>query len=267
MATYDIGDVVTLTCTVRDEAGALADAEAITCTITLPDGTTTSPTPAHPSTGTYTTPYTGSLEGLHGVLWVATGANAGAYRDSFTVLAATTPLLSLDDVKARLNISDTTNDEELRRISAAATARLALEARRVLASTTQTVTVDMTGLSRRVLTLPKPCWLSISSVTDNGTAVDAADWLLDETGQTLTKRIGYGVWTGEVTVTGRAGVTGDDLAIAQQAALELTAHLWETQRVPMGRNSAPGPVPGMGYALPNRVSEMIAPLCLPGGFA
>jgi len=266
MATYDIGDVVTLTCTVRDAGGALADAGAITCTITLPDGTTTSPTPAHPSTGTYTATGPVSLEGLHGVLWAATGTNASAYRDSFTVLAAGTPLLSLADVKARLNITDTTNDEELRRIAAAATARLAAETHRTLASVTQTATVDMTGLGRTIVTLPKPCWLSITSVTDDGASVDADDWRLDETGQTLTRRNGA-TWMGEVTVTGRAGVTGDDLAIAQQAALELTAHLWETQRVPMGRNSAPGPVPGMGYALPNRVSEMIAPLCLPGGFA
>jgi len=266
MATYDLGDVVTLTATVRDATGALADAGAITCTITLPDGTTTSPTPAHPSTGTYTATYTGSLEGLHGVLWTATGANAGSFRDSFTVLAAGTPLLSLDDVKDRLNITDTSNDEELRRIAAAATARLAAETHRTLASVTQTATVDMTGLGRRVLTLPKPCWLSITSVTDDGASVDADDWRLDETGQTLTRRNGA-TWMGEVVVTGRAGVIGDDLAIAQQAALELTAHLWETQRVPMGRNMAAGPVPGMGYALPNRVSEMIAPLCLPGGFA
>ena len=267
MSTYDLGDPVGLSVNIRDTAGALANAGAVTLTITLPDGTTASPSVTNSATGVYTAAYSPTVVGLHGVLWTATGANASAYRDSFTVLAAGVPLISLADVKARLNITDTTNDEELRRISAAATARLALEARRVLASTTQTVTVDMTGLSRRVLTLPKPYWLSITSVTDGGTGVDADDWLLDETGQTLTKRIGYGVWTGEVTVTGRAGVTGDDLAIAQQAALELTAHLWETQRVPMGRNSAPGPVPGMGYALPNRVSEMIAPLCLPGGFA
>lgn len=266
MATYDLGDPVGLSVNIRDTAGALANAGAVTLTITLPDGTTASPSVTNSATGVYTAAYSPTVVGLHGVLWAATGTNASAYRDSFTVLAAGTPLLSLADVKARLNITDTDNDEELRRIAAAATARLAAETHRTLASVTQTATVDMTGLGRTIVTLPKPCWLSITSVTDDGASVDADDWRLDETGQTLTRRNGA-TWMGEVTVTGRAGVTGDDLAIAQQAALELTAHLWETQRVPMGRNSAPGPVPGMGYALPNRVSEMIAPLCLPGGFA
>jgi hypothetical protein len=67
-----------------------------------------------------------------------------------------------------------------------------------------------------------------------------------------------------VAVTGTVGVAGDDLAIAQQAVLELTAHLWETQRTPMGRNAVAGPVPGMGYALPNRVDEMLEPLIVRG---
>ena len=34
------------------------------------------------------------------------------------------------------------------------------------------------------------------------------------------------------------------------------------ERTPMGRNALAGPVPGMGYALPNRVDEMLAPLRL-----
>lgn len=101
MATYDIGDVVTLTCTVRDEAGALADAEAITCTITLPDGTTTSPTPTHPSTGTYTATYTPAVAGRFAVKWLATGANAGAFADDFTVVAGV-PLLTRSHLEAHL---------------------------------------------------------------------------------------------------------------------------------------------------------------------
>ena len=101
MATYDIGDVVTLTCTVRDAAGALADAGAITCTITLPDGTTTSPTPAHPSIGTYTATYTPAAAGRFAVKWVATSTNAGAFADDFTVIGAV-PLLTRAHLEAHL---------------------------------------------------------------------------------------------------------------------------------------------------------------------
>jgi hypothetical protein len=101
MATYDIGDVVTLTCTVRDAGGALADAGAITCTITLPDGTTAGPTPAHPSTGTYTATYTPAAAGRFAVKWVATGTNAGAFADDFTVIGSV-PLLTRSHLETHL---------------------------------------------------------------------------------------------------------------------------------------------------------------------
>ena len=101
MATYDLGDVVTLTATVRDANGALADAGAITCTIALPDGTTTSPTPTHPSTGTYTATYTPAAAGRFAVKWLATGANAGAFADDFTVVAGV-PLLTRSHLEAHL---------------------------------------------------------------------------------------------------------------------------------------------------------------------
>lgn len=265
MASYDVGDVVPLSVTVRDAAGAAADATAVVLTLTLPDGTTVTPTVAHPATGSYTATYPAASAGLHGVSWVATGTNASAYRDSFTVSDTATPLLALDDIKARLNTTQDTNDEELRRFQAAASARIAMETGRVLAPRLTVQTVDMTGRNSAVLTVPQPCLLSISAVTDGGVALASDEWTLDRSGQLLTRR--NATWTGEVQISGLAGVAGDDLVVAQQATLELLAHLWETQRTPAGRNALAGPVPGMGYALPNRVTEMLAPLVVPGGFA
>ena len=101
MTVYTLGDVVTLSCTVRDAAGALADAGAITCTITLPDGTTTSPSPAHPSTGTYTATYTPAAAGRFAVKWLATGTNAGAFADDFTVIGSV-PLLTRSHLETHL---------------------------------------------------------------------------------------------------------------------------------------------------------------------
>ena len=265
MGTYDVGDVVPLSVVVRDGAGAPADATAVVLTVTLPDGTTTTPTVAHPSTGSYTATYAATTARLHGVSWTATGTNASAYRDSFTVTESVTPLLALDDIKARLNTTQDTNDEELRRFQSAAAARIAMETGRVLAPRLTVQTVDMTGSDRAVLTIPQPCLLSVSAVTDGGVALASDEWELDPSGQLLTRR--NATWTGEVQISGLAGVAGDDLVVAQQATLELLAHLWETQRTPAGRNALAGPVPGMGYALPNRVAEMVAPLVIPGGFA
>lgn len=88
MATYDLGDVVTLTFEIRDTSGALADATAVTLTVTLPDGTPQPLTPTHPSTGTYQANYTPSATGRYVARLVATGANAGAFTTGFTVTTA-----------------------------------------------------------------------------------------------------------------------------------------------------------------------------------
>ena len=48
---YDLGDVATLAVQIKDSTGTLANAGALAATITLPDGTTTTPTVSNPSTG------------------------------------------------------------------------------------------------------------------------------------------------------------------------------------------------------------------------
>lgn len=90
MAIYDIGDVVALAVAVTDSSGAAADAGAVTATIILPDGTTATPTVAHPAVGSYTTLYTPTTAGRYTVKWVATGVNASAFTDSFAVSQAGT---------------------------------------------------------------------------------------------------------------------------------------------------------------------------------
>ena len=55
---YDLGDVVSLSVNVVDSAGAAANATAVVCTVTLPDGTTATPDVTNSATGTYTIAYT-----------------------------------------------------------------------------------------------------------------------------------------------------------------------------------------------------------------
>lgn len=261
----DFGDVVALGVTVRDATGTPANATAVTCTVTEPDGTVTAVPTSNVGAGEYVASIVPTQAGLHGVHWVATGTNASAYRDSFTVAAPSVPLVSLREVKDRLNITDDSKDEELRRICAAAAGRAAAEVGRALSVRTTTQTKDMTDRDALVLAVPVPALLSVDSVTQDGVAV--TDWVLSDDGQYL-RRQGRSRWTGVVQIVGTVGVAGDDLAVAQQAVLELIAHLWETQRTPMGRNMPmDGPRPGVGYSLPNRVVEMLDPLRLPGGFA
>ena len=88
MSTYDLGDVVALSATVRDEDGDLVDAGSIVCTVTLPDGTSATPTVTRASLGTYTATYTPAAVGRYLVRWVTTGAGAAAFADDFTVISA-----------------------------------------------------------------------------------------------------------------------------------------------------------------------------------
>lgn len=78
---------------------------------------------------------------------------------------------------------------------------------------------------------------------------------------------------GPYTVTYQAGRTAVPPTI-KLAALILLQHLWRTQygasRVPVGGAddwSMNDPVPGFGYAVPNRVLQLLEPFKLPPGVA
>ena len=112
---YDIGDPVALSVTTTDSSGNPANPGAITLTVTLPDGTTATPSVTSNPVGTHTASYTTTQEGRHGVSWVATGVNLSAYADSFNV-DAWRGLVSVAEAKDHLNASGITaaNEEELR---------------------------------------------------------------------------------------------------------------------------------------------------------
>ena len=103
---YDVGDVVTL-------SWAYGLATTAVVTVTLPDGTTS--TPSVSGTTSFTASFTTTLAGYHRVRWVGTGSNPGAYEDAFNVeLSTVEPILGLADAKAFLRISTTDHDDELR---------------------------------------------------------------------------------------------------------------------------------------------------------
>lgn len=129
MTTYEVGQTATVALKVYDSAGALADLGGgnPTCTVTKPDGTTTTATVTKNSTGYYQGAYTTTTAGRHRFTFTGTGTNSGAlpWSDVVDVWPADPRLiLSLSDAKAALNVPAGTrvNDDELRLYIAATTA-------------------------------------------------------------------------------------------------------------------------------------------------
>lgn len=265
---YDLGDPVPLGVEVRNSAGALANATAVTLTVTLPDGTTATPTVSNPSTGSYTATYTPAAAGRFTARWVATGTNACAYTTEFTVDdPALLSLVSLAEFKTHLNITATTSDDELRDTLTAATAAAEGWCNRALTRRSVTETYDG---GTHALRLRTPVALSVTTVTENSVTVASTGWQLDS-GVVLRRLSGTSpsTWTagvGVVSVTYATGVQGRDLDIARRGVLGIGKHLWDTQRGAMriGPRDDDQWVPGMGFAIPNRASQLLALIALPG---
>jgi hypothetical protein len=103
------GAVVPLTWTNTDTSGNPQNAATVTVTVTLPDGTTATPTVTHGGTGVYSAAYTTTQAGHHLVLWVAADATyPGAFADSFEVQAQSDPtIVSQAEAKEILQLTGT----------------------------------------------------------------------------------------------------------------------------------------------------------------
>jgi hypothetical protein len=116
MEYFVVGQVVRLTHTVYNDAGALTNPATITVTITLPDGTSSGPlTPANTGTGLYKYDYTTVQAGRHVYWWTSTSPTAPD-DGMFYVHATTVGIVSLGDAKSHLNkaTGSAPDDEELR---------------------------------------------------------------------------------------------------------------------------------------------------------
>lgn len=261
---FDIGAVVPLGAEVRDDSNQLANAGSMALTIALPDGTSVSVSPVTPtSTGVYAHDYTTTQAGRHTVRWVATGLHAGAYTDSFDVRETTPPtLLSLADAKRHLNKSGSADDDEVRAWIEATTRAVEFFVGPVVV---RTVTETHDALQARALVLRERPVLELVSVVPvrTGGATVAVDGLdVDEHG--IVRRLDGGYLCGPLRVTytaGRRVITANITA----AARIILQHLWRTQMGP-GRTSRGSqdfdvtePIPGLGYAIPNRAVQLLNP--------
>lgn len=115
---YPLGEPVPLTFEVLDTNGDLADAGAVTLTVTLPNGTTANPSVTHSDTGVYLCDYIPATAGRHAARFVATGTNSGAAEDVFDVIAAGLAYVPVSDVRDYLGSTSATDAEILDALTA-----------------------------------------------------------------------------------------------------------------------------------------------------
>lgn len=275
---FDLGDTARLTATCTDPGGTATNATGVTLTITLPDGTTATPAVTNPPTvtGQYSVDYVTTQAGRHLVRWVFTGP-ACAYTDAMDVRDAAPPLLySLADAKKHLNIpaTSTTQDEELRGFIEATTRCVEYFTGAVAR---RTVTEIVHGGSARMILRQAPV-LSVQSITGVNPwqldiPVDALD--IDTDTGVLRRTDWLLFWRGPYRVVYTAGRTTMPANVALAGRIILQ-HLWRTQYGSSRARAAVGggedysvsePIPGLGYAIPNRALQLLQADVQPGGFA
>lgn len=165
--------------------------------------------------------------------------------------------VDLNTLKLFLNIplAVTKDDTELQRTLDAAEQTIA---RKVGPLEPTPVNRTVTALAGGRILLPIKNVLSVLSVTRSGTAA-AVTAVVDSVGVvTLPGTIAAGSYVVSV-LAGFYELPGD----LEQAVLELTRHLWTSQRGPAARRGADA-APLAGYLLPLRVQELLEPYELPG---
>ncbi|MCX4786466.1 phage head-tail connector protein [Streptomyces sp. NBC_01221] len=180
-------------------------------------------------------------------------------------------LLTLDEAKAQLDIETTADDQELQAYIDSLTAVIErhtgpVEKRPV------TEQVDSRGSRLALSQVPAVSLTSITPIFNGGLAIDVGDLALDGDAGVLWRRdrqVFYGGPWRVVYVAGR----GEVPATIKLAALFLLQHLWRTQygaaRGGGGADdySVTEPIPGFGYAIPNRVLELLEAFKAPPGVA
>ena len=260
----------------RDATGALADASPLTLTVNKPDGTTqVYSSLTHDSTGLYhqDLPDT-DLAVLGAYQWYAVGT-VGSFKavlpsGKFDVFAPDeVTVLSLADAKDFIDIPQATtkyDDEIARKISVI---EGMLERMTGGPIVNRTIVDERTevGSGYHTLTVRYRPLVSVTSITDvaSGTALAVTDLDVDTATGVIRRKLNLPFWSRGpyylITYVAGQGVVTP--AAFSEAASVILQHLWESQR---GQSSVPQyggeetvTLPGLGYAIPNRAAELLAP--------
>lgn len=268
MARYPLGGPVRVSTTVR-VAGVLTTPTAIELDVLAPDGTTaTYDAPSTTGTGLYYQDIPAAdlpAVGRYRFTWTTTGTGAGVVPGSFDVYAADDlSIISLEDAKQQLTMpaSSTVNDDELRFMVASATSVIERLAGAVVPRTvTETVRQRGGCASLMLPTCPVLSVTSLTSIADS-LSYDVSALYVDSPLAGIVRRAdGGAIRGGPWTAVYRAGRVEVPPNIGLAARM-LVQHLWETQRG--GPPSAPrmevgveGVTPGVWFAVPNKVKELL----------
>lgn len=233
----NLGGIIRLTYSVRDDTGTLTNPSAATLTITQPDGTPAAGivvdiTPA--VTGQLVHDFTPTQAGLHSVRWATTGPTT-AEDDTFTAEAPGGMLVSVDEALAHLRASGViTSDadrEQVQWLCLVATDAIERDLDRILVR--RTVTEVHNGSTSAIILRRTPV-ISITSVTESGVLVDPSGYLLDtSTGflyrgtTSYANRFAFGYQN--VSVTYVAGYANPP-RVARLAALNLVQSMWQSSQ-------------------------------------
>lgn len=239
MATIDIGDPLpNLAVLVENPPGTPVNVGAMVLTITLPDGTTTSPAVTNPSTGNYASTYVAVMGGLHRARWVGTGANACVLEQWRSVGDP----VDIAELRTALKIAGTTTDDQLYQWAAAATEWVEREAGGI-ALRPRTV-VDVRAGGKYAVALSRRPVKSVTTVTENGTTLTAADYEVNPVTGLLyrgTARSGSS-WADGATAVRATYVVDADLVEARYrlAIVEYVRYLAAGYRGSSGQPAAGG---------------------------
>lgn len=266
---YDIADSVPIAWDVKDAAGVLTNATTAVLTVTLPDGTTATPTVPTPAVqGQYRVTYVPALEGLYAWRAVMTGPNA-AHEDVFSVRAAVSPsLISLADAKAQLKITSTTSDDKLREYLEAATEIVESYVGPIV---TRTHTARVRGW-RCKIPLPHTRVTSITSITDIRTGtnpITLSNLTIDTPSGVISYKSGiqFPYWEMDITYTVGQSVVKANWSLAAKIIVQ---HLWQTQLGNLPSIQGDDLVDvrlGTGYTVPFRAISLLQSDQVPAGFA
>lgn len=287
MTAFDLNDPIPLGITVTNAAGTAQDGGTVVVTVTLPDGTTSTPSVTHDGTGLYSATGPSNLPGLYQVYWQVTGANASAFSDSYAIYPSGNMIVSVSEALEFLNLTTAsqqqTYSERLRSFIYGLTAVVEGIVGPIFP---HTVDEYLDGGSHTIELSETPI-ISVSLVKESagsgfvrtltnqpvdGATVDAYGYTVDLSTGTLIRR-----WSGvavpflpgrrNVHVTYVAGNLNPGRNVIE-GALELLRINWQPAlggNRP-GASGGPGPdglaVDGawrMGYFVPNRVMEQLAP--------
>lgn len=261
----DVGDIAPITVETKNASGTLVTTDSVSVVITLPNGTALpSAALTETSTGHWEYDYVTTVAGRHEWTATATGAVDAVFGDAFEVTAAFDGLVSLEEMRAHLRLSASTDDEQLRDFILVGTDCAQQYTGRTWVRTA--VVGELHNGGDRMVQLRHAPVASVSAVTENGVA------LTENTHYVLNGRLGWlyrgtktapTCWLWGRQIISASYVAAPDGGIVPPAVRhgvrEMVRHLWEARR---GGSGIPrqGPdtewVPILGYSVPRRVAEL-----------